>query len=464
MVINDYQVLALFLLGAVLIGMLLRETRRRRLGQQRLEERLRFEQLVAELSSTFINLPVEKIEGRIIDALGRVASLLRFDIAALSVFTDPGPTGRVAHVWRAEGVPEIPSDLTDRDFPWVAQELFGGRDVSLRALDLLPPEAHVDRATYEQYHVRSTFNVPMFSGGKVIGVLGLCTVWEEREMSRELMQAQRLLGEIFANALARARAEMELREQRQELAHLSRVSTMSELAASLTHELNQPLTAILSNAQAAQRFLAAEPADLQEAQESLKDIVQDTNRAGDVIHRMRGLVKKGELDTERLDIAGVINDVVLLIHADATLQNVRISSQINPNLRLVRGDRIQLQQVLLNLLLNAFEAMRDCPVSEREVKVWTELQDRRLLRVAVRDYGTGLNGDHLDRIFQPFYTTKPEGLGMGLSICRSIIAAHGGQLWAENNFDRGATFYFTVPVEETDEGGVSRVEERGARD
>ncbi|HJU62701.1 MAG TPA: PAS domain S-box protein [Candidatus Binatia bacterium] len=831
-------VLALCIFEALLIDILLRERRRRRLAQQRLEERVRFEQLVSELSNTFINLPPERVEAQIIEALGQVASFLRFDIAALSVFTGRGTEGRVAYIWRAEGVPEIPSDLTDRDFPWSARELFAGRDVCLRSLEMLPLAAGTDRATYEKYHVRSSYSVPMMAGGKVIGVLGISTVFEEREIAPELLRRQRLLGEIFANALTRKIAEesrreselnfrsllettaavpwqadaeswiftyvgpqavrllgypleqwyeknfwvshlhpddkefavntclafsksaedfefeyrmidssgetvwvhdivkcehrdgkpvklrgfmldiserkraeealreseerislaasttglglwvwdatrdeswvtpegrrlfgwvesepvnlerfirtlhpddrepareavlrslqnggdyvaeyrvvlnggvirwiatrgrvefdgkdhpvrmrgvsmdvterkraeetlekqraflrqvididpnfifakdregrftlvnqavadaygttveellgktdaefnhnreeveffhrmdlevidtlkerfipeecltdaqgkthwlqtvkrpiidkegvanhvlgastditqrketeLELRRQREELAHLTRVSTMGELAASLAHELNQPLTAILSNAQAAQRFLAANPGDVEELREILKDIVQDDSRASEVIQRMRALVKKEELAFAPLDLASVVRDVAALVHSDAILQGVRILLEVKPGLPPVRGDKIQLQQVVLNLLLNAFDAMKDCPANEREVKVRAVLDGGRMVKVAVRDRGIGLSDDKLDKIFQPFYTTKRDGLGMGLSISRSIIDAHGGRLWAGNNPDRGATFYCTLPA--SDEGRMLRVE------
>jgi PAS domain S-box-containing protein len=247
----------------------------------------------------------------------------------------------------------------------------------------------------------------------------------------------------------RKRAEEELQLQREELAHLTRVSTMGELAASLAHELNQPLTAILSNAQAAQRFLAAKPADLEEVREILKDIVQDNNRAGDVIRRLRALVKKEALAFAPLDLEGLIRDVVALVRSDAVLHNVRVLLEFNGGLPPVQGDRVQLQQVVVNLLLNAFDAMKDFPASEREVVMQAKLDDHEVIEVSVRDRGTGLTTDKIDNVFQPFYTTKREGLGMGLSISRSIIDAHGGRLWAENNPDRGATFYFTVPVAES---------------
>ena len=257
--------------------------------------------------------------------------------------------------------------------------------------------------------------------------------------------ANQILG-ASTDITERKQAESELQHNRQELAHVTRISTMGELAASLAHELNQPLTAILSNAQAAQRFMAANPADLEEVQEILKDIVQDDSRASEVIQRMRALVKKEEVAFVRLDLGEVIRDVARLVHSDAALLNVDIALELYPNLPTVQGDRVQLQQVVLNLLLNAFDAMKDCPVNERRVVLQAEQDGARMAKVTVRDRGPGVRGDKLDKIFQPFFTTKRDGLGMGLSISRSIIEDHGGLLWAENNPDRGATFCFTVPV------------------
>jgi two-component system sensor kinase FixL len=240
--------------------------------------------------------------------------------------------------------------------------------------------------------------------------------------------------------------EAELQEQRAELAHVARISIMGELAASLAHELNQPLTAILSNAQAALRFMTSKRGNLEEVREILQDIVKDNSRAGEVIRRMRALVKKEALESATLDLASLIRDVVALLHSDAILQNVQIALELDDSLPPVWGDRVQLQQVVLNIMLNAFDAMRECPADERKVKLCAEPHGAGLIKVAVSDCGTGLTSDQLDRIFQPFFTTKRDGLGMGLSITRSIIEAHGGRLWAENNADHGATFSFTLPV------------------
>lgn len=325
---------------------------------------------------------------------------------------------------------------TDADFNPNAEEVEFFHRMDLEVLDTLQerfiPE---ERITDAQGKVRwlQTVKRPIVGGGG---------------------SANQVLG-ASSDITQRKEAEAEIQRNRQELAHVARISTMGELATSLAHELNQPLTAILSNAQAAQRFLAANPANVDEMGEILKDIVKDDRRAGEIIRRMRTLVKKEEIEFAPLDLGNVIGDVVLLAHSDAILHNIRVLREIDSGLPTVRGDRVQLQQVMLNLLLNAFDAMDDCPANEREIKVRAQRDGAGMVTVAVRDKGTGLSRDKLDKIFQPFYTTKPDGLGMGLSICRSIVEAHGGRLWAENNPDRGATLCFTVPVEESVEGRVS---------
>jgi signal transduction histidine kinase len=255
-----------------------------------------------------------------------------------------------------------------------------------------------------------------------------------------------LIADLLLQHTRRRRSETDLQRNREQLAHVTRVSTMGELATSLAHELNQPLTAILSNAQAAQRFLNAKPADLKEVREILDDIVTDNSRAGEVIRRMRALVKKEKLEFAPIDIASVIGDVVQLVHNDGILRNIRVEIECQEGLPSARGDRVQLQQVVLNLLVNAFDAMKEAATTERKVVVRAETNGAGTVEISVRDHGIGLTSDELVKIFEPFYTTKREGLGMGLPISRSIIEAHGGRLWAESDVDRGATFYFTLPA------------------
>jgi two-component system sensor kinase FixL len=260
---------------------------------------------------------------------------------------------------------------------------------------------------------------------------------------------------VVVDKTASKRAELKADRQREELSHIQRISTMGELAASLAHELNQPLTAILSNAQAARRFLIANPADLKTVQEILRDIIADNNRASEVIRRLHALARKEPRDYNMLDLPDIIRDVVLLVHSDAVLNNVSVSLLCSPDPHLAWGDKIQLTQVVLNLLLNAFDAMKDSPAEERRVLVGIERDGDSMLRVAVSDRGKGLSEDKLEKIFEPFYTTKRDGMGMGLTISRSIIEAHGGRLWAENNPDRGATINFTVRVDRRRNGRAS---------
>ena len=241
-------------------------------------------------------------------------------------------------------------------------------------------------------------------------------------------------------------AELEAQRSRGELAHFTRVSTMGELAASLAHELNQPLAGILMSAQAARRFLAMTPPDLNELHEALADIIDDDKRAGEVIQRMRELLSKGEPRRDALNLNALIESMAKLLSSDAVMRDLTIRLELDPDLPLVRGDQVQLQQVILNLVLNAMEAMNEAGVIRRPVIVRTTRTPAGMVCVSVTDEGGGLRTGMVDMVFEPFYTTKAAGMGMGLAIARSIVRAHGGAIQASNNDSRGATFLFTLPV------------------
>jgi PAS domain S-box-containing protein len=244
----------------------------------------------------------------------------------------------------------------------------------------------------------------------------------------------------------RKQAEAEASHARRELLRMERLSRMGELTASLAHELNQPLTAILSNAQAGLRFLQSENPDLDELREILQDISSDDKRAGSVIRSLRAMMKQEEREREPLSINEMVREVVTLFHSEAVLRNVIIDMEFSESLPTLLADKIQLQQVVLNLMMNAAEAMDHEAPERRKILLKTGRTDHGAIQVAIRDYGPGIEKEKLDRVFQPFFTTKGAGLGMGLSFSRSIIEAHGGRLWAENNPDRGATFVFEIPV------------------
>ena len=255
----------------------------------------------------------------------------------------------------------------------------------------------------------------------------------------------RMLGAAI-DITERKLAEADALRQRTELAHLSRVTMLGELSGSIAHELNQPLTAILSNAQAAKRFLAQEPVDLDELRDILTDIVEQDKRAGEVIHRLRLLLKKGEVQQRPMDVNEVVQEGLKLIRSDLLNQSVAASTELASALADVSGDRVQLQQVLVNLVINASDAMSGNALHDRQLVVRTEPLDGGGVRVSVSDAGAGIAPDHLEQVFEPFFSTKTHGLGLGLSVCRSIVTAHGGTLWATHNPQRGTTFHFTLPV------------------
>jgi PAS domain S-box-containing protein len=241
-------------------------------------------------------------------------------------------------------------------------------------------------------------------------------------------------------------AELEAEDRRREVRHLTRVSILGELSGALAHELNQPLTAILSNAQAAQRLLAQSPPDLEEVQAILSDIANADKRASDVINRLRALMKKEEAKLQPLDVNALAIDVLDLAHSELIERKIAVTPRLAPFLPKIRGDRVQLQQVLLNLVMNACEAMAVNDGIERAIEVSTASDGNQNLQLTVADRGPGIPPTMADRIFEPFVTTKAQGLGLGLSICRAIVSAHGGRMWAANNPDRGARFFVSLPI------------------
>jgi PAS domain S-box-containing protein len=254
-----------------------------------------------------------------------------------------------------------------------------------------------------------------------------------------------MAGVVF-DITDRKEAELAAQRNREDLSHLSRLAVMGELAASIAHELNQPLSGIISNASAGQRFIDRGKVDLGEFRELLADIIADGRRAGEVIRGIRNMVKKGSRVWQRVDLNDLVMSVVHMVKPDAMLRSCDIDTLLEPSLPSIEGDPIQLQQVLLNLLVNAFDAMRDTPLSWRKVVIATERNGNDAIRASVRDFGIGIPAEARDRLFDHFFTTKTSGLGMGLAIVRSIVESHSGTIAGENAEGGGARFHFTLPV------------------
>src|ERR1700719_3393300 len=244
----------------------------------------------------------------------------------------------------------------------------------------------------------------------------------------------------------RAQDERErLRQLEADLAHINRLSMMGELAASLSHEILHPIATARNNARAGMRFLEMSPPNLTEVREALGCVVRDADRAKDIVGRIRGQIKRTPPRKERFDLNEAINEVIVMVRSTIAKNGVSVSTRLMDGLVPVQGDRVQLQQVLVNLILNAVEAMSSVEGGTRELSITTGQSQTGGILVAVHDSGPGIDPVNLDRVFEPFYTTKTSGVGMGLSICRTIINGHGGRLWAEANEPRGAVFQFTLP-------------------
>ena len=367
-----------------------------------LGERLHFQRLLSDLSARLANVSALDFEKTVYGALGAIRDFLGVERAELVEFSvHGGPESS----WSTLGT----SDMTR--VPWLMANVRDGHVVCVSRLEELPD-------------IKSLVALPLRAAGVVLGGLVVAV----------------------ANALASAQAEREAARLRQHLAHIGRVSAMGELTASLAHELNQPLTAILNNAEVALRQLGTAPMNLAALREILADIIADDKRAADVIHRLRALLRKGDLAHVPLDINDVVAEVAHLVRNDVVLRKVAMTVELAPGLPGIRGDRVQIQQVILNMVLNGLEAMLDSSGRERVLAIRTARAGEAEIMVAVEDAGVGIDGNDVERMFEPLYTTKPEGLGMGLAIARTIVHAHGGQLHASNNSAGGATFGFTLPV------------------
>lgn len=409
----------------------------RRRMELSLAERLRFEKLLSFLAAAFSHLSAPDFDPAVQRGLRQVVDFLGVDRGSLIEFTRDGTATRS---WAVEEWVEA------GEFPWMTARLQRGEVINVSQLEELPDEAAVDRQSYLTHRVKPQVAVPLLVSGIVVGGLIFSTVGAERAKSDELIRQLHLLGEVFANALSRKQGELEAVRLRQDLTHIGRVSALGELTASLAHELSQPLTAILSNAQAAQRLVAGDAVDLEKVREILSDIVADDKRAAAVISGLRALLRKGEPEFVPLDLNEIVGAVAWLMRSDTIMRNVSMSLELSPDLPNARGDRVQLQQVVLNLVLNGLEAMREPHAGARTLVIRTGRDGAGALRVTVEDSGPGIALKDLGHIFEPLYTTKSEGLGMGLAIVRTIVNAHGGAVGAENNPQGGASFRFTLPV------------------
>jgi signal transduction histidine kinase len=316
-----------------------------------------------------------------------------------------------------------------------------------------------DLAAHEFYHQRDPYIVhvvkvsgvltflvaPPLMDGVVIGALTLSRYGVEPFTAKQIDLVADFAPQATV-ALESTRRERQYRRLETELAHANRFATVSQLTASIAYELKQPLAAIVTEGSGSLRWLKKQPPDIGEAQQSIERLIKEAHRAGNIIDGLRGLARKTVPRTDAFDLNDAILEVVALTDGEAVKIGVTVRTQL-ARLPPIQGDRCQFQQVMLNLIINAIQAMSSVTVGERDFQISTETVEEERVRVGVRDTGPGLSAENLDRLFDPFYTTKPEGMGMGLAICRSIIEACGGRLWACRCEPRGAVFQFTIALQ-----------------
>jgi signal transduction histidine kinase len=406
-----------------------------------------FEKLLGDLSATFARVPANEVDNEIQRWLHRIVLALDVDRGTVTQIVSSNGGLYVTHQWAREGI-STPhkGQNAEENYPWLASKVFAGELLVFSDLPHgLPAEAANERATLIADHVRSHVTVPLKIGGKIVGGVSFAKLFSERGWSEKEVQRLKLIAEIFGNALERKRAFTEFRRLETELRQVAGVVMMGELTAALAHELNQPLGAILNNARAARRLLAARKPDLTEIGEALDDIVRDNSRAVDTIRQLRALFQRGEVQMLPIDIQTIFHDIDRIVRADAEARKIDLRIDVPPSLPILFGDRTQLTQAVLNLLTNAFDSVCETNHEPRMV-VLRASADAGHLHVAVCDSGKGIDSKIMPRLFDPFFTTKSTGMGMGLAIVRTIVETHGGRLWATQNPARGATLEFALPA------------------
>lgn len=410
-------------------------------------ERLRFETFLADVSATFVNVSADQVDSQIVSALRQIVEFLDLDRSGFGELL--GDQMVITHSYERPGVPPAPRVILETHFPAYAALVRVGE--AFRVPDDLPPNAVLEREFLARTGPKSNLTIPLKVTGAVVGGIGFASFRSQLEWPDDLVRRLRLVGDIFTNALARKRADEALRcatEQtallRNQLAHATRLELISHLTTSIAHEVNQPLCAIASNAQTAVDLL--EMGDVEETKKALQDIWSDARRASKVIGHVRSMVRKEEPCRAPALLASVLEELAPLLLREATARGVGLRINLEANNLMVVCDRVQLQQVLLNLLLNAVDAVVEASVGLPEVVIRVRRENADWACVSFEDNGVGLAEEDCERVFTPFFTTKGKGLGMGLSISRSLIAAHGGSLWATPGQSHGTTFHIRLPI------------------
>jgi len=476
----------LLLQAGLIIALLVQRSRRR--------DAEKATALIAEISAKFVHLPPDEVDREILDAMQRIRTVLDIDLATVWQSPDPNPESFLT----ARSDPKWPQPLHDRlqlvagifasalarknaDHElreselrlslatdaaaaglWVMDidaQTFWANEKARLLFGYLPDEPITLQRFETSVHpedwprVRDAIAHSLASGTNVDIEYRITSpnagqrwlVSRGRPFPHTQGKPRRLIG-LTMDVTSRRLMETETQELRDDLAQVGRLTLLGNLASSLAHELSQPLGAILRNAEAAEIMLREPSPDIAELQAIITDILHDDQRAGNVIDHLRSLLKRGTIDPVPVDLRALIDSVIALVKTDAAARLVKITTTVPDHLPMALGDGIHIQQVLLNLIVNAMDAMADCDPENRNLHIHTHLADAGMIEIHISDNGPGIPEAHIDRLFTPFFTTKPTGMGMGLPVCKTIIEAHKGKIWAAKNPDGGTRFTFTVPA------------------
>jgi signal transduction histidine kinase len=415
------------------------------------EEIHHIEALIGELARALVRVTVADMDAEINEWLKRVVTGLGLDRSTIAEIDPVTSLGCFTHGWAREPDRIIGRSIdVNAVLPWSKQKMLAGETVVMLSPDKLPKEAAVDRESFRRYGPKSNVMVPIKAGGTVIGAMSFASLYRERSWSPEIVRRFQAIAEIFGFGLERKRAVAEMLRLRNELSYVSRVTTMAELAASIAHELNQPLGAILNNAEAIQAILASDEPDLEEVKAGIVDIIQDNNRAREIIQRVWALFRREQVVKSKIDLAQMLNEIGRMVRSDSLARNISLSLEVKQPIPPISAERVQIQQAIMNLIQNAFDAMDGIKDRSCEVRIEAMVRNKGDgLQILVKDSGKGITPDAIAKIFDPFFTTKPNGMGMGLAITKSIIEAHGGKLSVSPNGDQGTTFEIILPISES---------------
>jgi signal transduction histidine kinase len=407
----------------------------------------RFPDFLETLSTRFARISHREIDAEIEGWLARIGAALELDRCVIGEFLSDSGDFAARYLWTREGFPPAPPYRASEVIPWIASRVRTGEIVAVDGADALPQEALTDRKWLSSPEgPRAVLVFPLIIGDRVVGGMVFADLHGVRHWRPGLNRRLKVIADIFANALERKRSAMENDRLSEELQKSSRANLVGEMAAAIAHELSHPLGAILANAQAARRQLQSPQPDLHELAETIDDVILGERRTAEYIERVRTIFKRSQIVVTPQPVQIVLDSAASLMQEDLEARGIAFDMELQPDLPLILADRVGIEQVLINLIRNAADAIVGGNGDSHRIIVRASNSTPSQLEISVTDTGPGIDPDTMRRLFEPLFTTKEKGTGLGLAISRSIVRSHGGDIHVRSKPGAGATFSFTLPT------------------